>query len=60
MLFLENRRSYETAWYELAVWKYLSLLMYTLDVSDQSATRVKNIKIENVTVVGFICPDAGV
>lgn len=33
--------------------------MYTLDISDQSATRVKNMKIENVTVERFICPDAG-
>lgn len=27
-LFLESGRSYETAWYELAVWKYLSFLMH--------------------------------
>lgn len=38
----------------------MSFLMYTLDISDQSATCVKNMKIENVTVVGFICPHAGV
>lgn len=34
--------------------------MYTPDISDQSATHVKNMKTENVTVEGFIYPDAGV
>lgn len=60
LLFLERGRSYETAWYEPAVWKYLSFLMYTPDISDQSATRVKNMKTENVTVEEFIYPDMGV
>jgi len=31
--------------------------MYTLDIADQSATRVKNMKIEDVSVEGFICPE---
>lgn len=34
--------------------------MYTPDKSDQSATRVKNMKTENVSVEGFVYPDAGV
>lgn len=34
--------------------------MYTPDISDQSAARVKNMQTENVTVEGFIYPDAGV
>lgn len=34
--------------------------MYTPDISDQSASRVKNMKTENVIVEGFIYPDAGV
>lgn len=34
--------------------------MYTPDISDQSAARVKNMQTENVTVEGFIYLDAGV
>lgn len=33
--------------------------MYTPDISDQSATHVKNMQTENVTVEGFIYPDLG-
>lgn len=58
VLFLESGKSYETAWYEQAAWKYLSVLMYTLLTSDHPAPGVRNMKMENVTVVGVICPVA--